>query len=185
MPDVSVALKVGGQTLTSFDALTINRALDSFADSFSFSTQTSPALRAKIKPKGYEPAEVWMAGQKTITGRIEKADASMSSLAMGIEGRSLPGPMLDGSIIGAVQFGNQTLGQVARKLTAPFGVTVSLPQGDSATLGAQVVAGDGDSPAGFLQRLGTDMGWIWRSDASGQLVLHRPATKGIPRLAAS
>lgn len=178
MPDPTVTLKVGGLALTSFDSITIERNLDSFADSFVLTTKTSPEIRAKIRPKGYEPCEVWMAGQKIITGTIEQPDVSMATLALNIEGRSLAGAMLDGNIKGAVQFGNQTLGAVARTLADPFGVTVSLPQGDSTPLGQQVVAGDGDSPASFLQRLGLDMGWLWRSDASGQLVMHKPPTKG-------
>jgi prophage tail gpP-like protein len=181
MPDAPVVtLKVSGVELTSFDGLTIDRNFDNLVDSFAFSIQSTAEIRARIRPAGYESCEVWISGQKVLTGQIEKPAPTMADASLSIEGRSLAGPMVDCNIKGAVQFGNQTLASVARTIATPFGVTVSLPQGDSAKLGAQVVAGDGETAGGFLQKIALDMGWLWRSDASGFLALHRPAAKGSP-----
>lgn len=180
MPDTTVTLKVGGLELSDWDGLTINRAMDDMVDSFAFDTQTSPEIRARIKPVGYEPVEVYIGDENIITGKLDKPSASMASAALTIEGRSPAGQLVDCNIKGAVQFGNQTLGTIGRKIAAPFGVRVVTPLGDSARLGDQVVTSDGDTAAGFLQRIGLDMGWLWRSFPDGALALHRPDAKGPP-----
>lgn len=178
MPDVAIVLKVAGLELTSFDALTVERAYDQIADSFSFNTQSTSEIRKRIPPKGYTPCEVWIGGQLKIRGRIEKLTPTMSTADLGIEGRSLTGTLVDCSIKGPVQHGNQTLGSLARKLCTPFGVEVVLPQGDSKSLGEKVVSSDGDTPASFLQKLGLAMGWLWQGDLEGRLQLYKPALKG-------
>lgn len=181
MPDSTiVTLKVGGLELTAWDGLTINRAFDQLADAFSFSCQSTPEIRSRIKLVGYESVSVWIGDKKVLTGTIEKPAPSMADASLGIEGRSLTGPMVDCNIKGAVQYGNQTLASVGRKIASPFGVTVSTPYGDSSSLGAVVVSSDGDTAASFLQRIALDMGWLWRSSPDGLLELHRPPAKGAP-----
>jgi len=181
MPDPIIKLKTSGLTLTSFDALTVQRDLDAFADSFSFTTQNRPDILKSIKPRGYQPAEVWFGEKKVITGTIEKHTATMSSGDLNLEGRSKTGVMLDscmppapGYTLSRHQWGGLTLGAVAKILAKPFGVTVSLPDGDTKPLTDPTVSTDGDKPGDWLQNLAHDKGWVFNADGDGQLELLRP-----------
>lgn len=181
MPDPIITLKAGGLELTSFDALTVQRDLDAMADAFSFTCPSRPEIRAAIKPKGYTPAEVWFGSSRIITGLIDKPSSSMAQASLSLEGRSLSGQLVDCSMpTGRTQWGKLTLGALGGELARPFGLTVSMPQGDSAKLGDPVVSQDTDTPAAFMQRLAQDMGWLWHANTAGMPELIRPNPKGKP-----
>ena len=187
MPDPIVTLKVNGLDLTSFDALTVQRDIDAFADSFSFTMPARAEIMTKIKPRGYEKAEVWLGTTKVITGKIEKPSVTLASAALNLEGRSSTAVMLDcsmpsdvGYTVSRHQWGGLTLGAIAKVLAKPFGVKVSTPGGDSVALHDPTVSGDNDKPGDFLQGLAHDLGWIFNADAEGQLELIRPNPKGKP-----
>jgi prophage tail gpP-like protein len=187
MPDPVITLKAAGFSLTSFDALTVQRDLDAFADSFSFTMPSRDEIRAKIKPRGYETAEVWFGSSKVITGRIEKPSSNLAQSSLNLEGRSATAVMLDcsmpsapGYTVSRHQWGGLTLGKIAKVLADPFGVRVSLPNGDSVALPDPTVSGDMDKPGDFLQGLAHDLGWVFNADAEGQLELLRPNPKGKP-----
>lgn len=175
-----VTLRAAGLTLDNWDALTVTRSLDEFVDAFSFSCQSRADLRARIKPMAYTPAEVWFGDRKIITGKIEKPSASMASSALNFEGRSLAGAMVDCQTKGAVQFGNQTLYQIGRAVAGPFGVTVKAPSLGNPSLGPVIVTNADEGAAAFLQRCATDTGYLWHSDADGNLVIDKPSGKGAP-----
>lgn len=181
MPDPIVTLKVGGLELTNFTALTIQRDIDAMADAFSFTCPNQKEIRDRIKPRGYTPAEVWFGSSRIITGRIDKPGGSLAASELTLEGRPLSGQLVDCSMpTQRSQWGKLTLGALGRELVQPFGLTVSLPQGDSAKLGDPVVSTDTDTPAAFMQRLAQDMGWTWHANTAGMPELIRPAIKGAP-----
>ncbi len=171
MPDPVVTLRAGGLALTSWDALTIERNIDSMADAFSFTCPSSPEIRAKIKPRSYTQTTVEIDGQPVLTGRVEKVGGSTSSASLTMEGRSLPGVLVDVSIGAPNQHGGLTLGTLSRQLAAPYGLVVSTPQGDSKSLGDPVVSSPGDNVADFLMGLARDMGWLFTSSQLGALEL--------------
>jgi prophage tail gpP-like protein len=179
MPDPIVTLKAGGLALTSFDALTIRREIDSIADAFSFTGASRPEIRARIKPRQYTPAEVWLDKTKVLTGQIEKIDTSLSGASINFEGRSKTGAMIECSLGEPSNWSNLTLGYIGGQKATLYGTKVSLPQGDSKPCG-QTIGSPEQTVADFLQTLAHDMGWLWHSNADGALELIRPNPKGKP-----
>lgn len=178
MPDAPVVtLKVAGLTLTSFDGLTIETSLDSFADGFSFDMASSPEIRAKLKPRAYTPCEILINDRPVITGRIEKISTSMSSAMLNVQGRSLTGSMVDCSLGEPSNWSNLTLGKIGKEKAGLYGLTLSLPQGDSSGVG-EAVGNPEQTVADFLQGLAHDMGWLWHCNPSGALELTMPTGKG-------
>jgi len=179
MPDPVVTLKAGGLSLTSFDALTIQRDIDAFSDAFSFTCPSRQEIRDRIKPRDYTKAEVWMDKTKILTGRVEKPMGSIKSATLNLQGRTLTGVMVDCNLGDPSIWSNLTLGYIGREKATLYGTTVSLPQGDSAKCG-EVSASPEDNLGDFLQTLAHDMGWLWHSNADGQLELIRPNPKAKP-----
>lgn len=175
MPDI--ILRAGDLALTSFDALTIQRDLDAFADSFSFTMPSREDVRKAIKPRAYTPATVEFKDKPIITGRIEKISASMASATISLEGRSLAGSLVECSLGEPSNWSGLTLGAIARSRASLYGLSLSLPQGDSDKVGEAVGSPEGGI-ADFLQGLARDMGWLWHSAPNGALELIKPNGKG-------
>lgn len=181
MPSTPVKLITSGLSLDNWDSLTIKRSIDEFADAFSFSCQSSAGLRAKLKPRGYQPAEVWFGNEKLITGQIEKHSGAVASAELNFEGRSKTGPMVDCNITQRnIQVSGMTLLSVAEFFSLQ-GITCIAPKGDSPKLAYFVTASNTDTMAAFLQKLAkTQTKFIFHSDPEGRLVLDQPALRGAP-----
>jgi prophage tail gpP-like protein len=201
--DPIVALEVGGQKLTNWQALTITRDVDQLADAFSFATPADvddALLRAALKPGLYNTARVRMDGQLLLTGRVEKPTPSGSAddRSVGVEGRSLAGSMIDTSILAEAQrmvWRDLTLARFAAILAKPYGITVGDPTGDSKLLGTNdalvgvgqpygemgvIRAETGASPGQMIQDQARTVRLFVCSAPDGNLQIGRLDFKGAP-----
>ena len=129
----SVAYSLSIAIFSGFTTLAIESAIDNAADGFSLTGAFDPAnadLEARTKPFGYQKAEVKIDGELIISGIVgtpsfdEKPDENTFTL----EGRSPAGQIIDCSIDGSMgyEFTGLKLSQIAKKLCAPFGITVQV-----------------------------------------------------------
>lgn len=180
----TVSLEVGGVSFTGWESLSIQRTLDSVADAFSLRAPfdpTQPKTRSAFRPFGYQGAVVKIDNDLVLTGRIESVAPATSGgdRAIGVQGRSLTGPLVECAVDGVgYQFDGLTLAAIARRVCAPFGVSVVAEQ-DSGKIG-EARAEPGQTAFDFLNRLAQDAGLLLTCDASGHLVITKINTSGSP-----
>ena len=102
-----------------------------------------------------------------LSGRIDKVEPSGGIIT--VQGRALTGILGDCSIEGELEHSGLTLGQIARKLCAPFGLSVRV---DRDTTAIEVARAEyGQSVADFLNSLAAPRNILLNSSYSGQLVI--------------
>lgn len=171
------ALQVGGQTITNWTGLTIQRSLDDVTDAFSFSAAFHPdmiALRNAFRPIGYQPALVLVDDELIMTARLEQVEAGTME-GINLQGRSPAGSMVDCAFEPPYQFDGQRWGAIASKIAAPFGVLVDRTTNTGPIKEAK--ASTGDTAAGFLLSLAQGEGYLMNSSPAGALRLQKVTRK--------
>jgi prophage tail gpP-like protein len=165
-----VTLSVAGKPVTAFSAVSVSMAVDQIADQFSLSVPFD--LDAPlVRPRGFERVTIMVDGELLMTGKVDKLTPALteSGRIIQIEGRSLPGVLMDCSIDGALEYSGLALSTIARQICSPFGVSVR-PDNDTNAL-ELAVAEYGQTPAEFLNSLAAPRHILLNSSYSGQLVI--------------
>lgn len=208
MPDEVVTLKVNGKAFSSWESMTLTENLDEVADAFSFSAgydPNRPEMVEAFRPFGYQPCTIDIDGELILTGRIEQVQAGTSadSRDINVQGRSLPGVLVDcgvyfnpNDVLHTTEWRGLKLGEWAKKLATPYGIKVTTPQGESSIIQTSttfsasapglgkvtdlnegkidlVRLSPGDKIADALVTNARPMGWLWNSSPVGELQLVR------------
>lgn len=173
MPD-EVRLRVAGREFAGWTGVSISMTIDQVADAFSLSLPYDPAraeLRAAFKPFGYQPVQVYLDEDLLITGRVDKVEAKSDAgdRSLTVQGRSLPGALVDCGIEGPLEFSGLALSTIARQVCRSFGVQV---RADNDTAPIEVARAEyGQAAAEFLMSLASPRNLFLNSSHDGKLVI--------------
>lgn len=170
MPSDIVRLVINGSEITGWTGATINMNIDTVADAFSVSAafdHEKKDIRDTFRPFGYQRVQVYIGDDIVLSGRIDKIDPAGGLIT--VQGRALPGVLGDCPIEGELEHSGLTLGQLARKLCAPFGVLVRVDHDTGAIDVAR--AEYGQVVADFLNSLAAPRNILLNSSYKGELVI--------------
>jgi len=177
-------IEINGNQFYGWEDVSINRNMETAADSFSFSAVFEPDKLPIIKPFQYDKCKISIGKNLIITGRIEKVSPSIDKggVKLGISGRSLAGQLIDVSVLPPFEFTNQTIMQIAKKICQPYGIGA---ESDIDTGGQfeKAVADHGQSVFDFLNKLATQRGLLITSAPNGNIRFIRANKNGKPILA--
>ncbi|PKL40745.1 MAG: hypothetical protein CVV44_03825 [Spirochaetae bacterium HGW-Spirochaetae-1] len=180
-----IAIRIEGKIYRGFEALTISRNMETCADGFLFTANYDPDREESkiLDPYTYYKADLFIGGEKFISGEMLKWTPEIESGSMIVEVRSLPGVTVDcQSLDMALDYNGMTLRQIAEKVLAPFGLITNFPDGDTDTFvkaNRQIT----DTVFGFLSRLATQKGFIITSGPDSEMVFARAAVDSVPAVA--
>lgn len=174
MPNDTVRLVINGKEFSGWTGATISMAIDQVADAFSLTAPFDPYdldVRAAFRPCGYQACNLYIGDDLILSGRKDKSDPTDSTdgNTINIQGRSLPGQLIDNSIDGDIEFSGLTLATIARKLAKQQNVTV---RADTDTPALEVArATYGQKIADFLNSLAAPRNIFLNSSYDGRLVI--------------
>ena len=139
----TLTLKVGGQNLTGWQRVSVNRSLDSVPASFDIQVTEKYPLAPDIDVKPGAPCTVSIGADLVLTGYVDRYQASVDPGAhnVRIQGRSMSEDLVDCSALfdtGSKEPGMQKLSgtalSIAQGLAKPYGVTIKSLNGDGAQI---------------------------------------------------
>ena len=178
--------KINNKTYINFGDFTISSNLDSIASTFSLSAffDINNIDHQKIfKPLSYNKIEVFDDEDKLlITGTILNHDFGVSAVTdlVQLSGYSLPGVLEDCNIpysMYPLESLKMNLGEIARKVIKPFGLTLSIEPSVSKDVSlsyAKSVCEPEDSIKDYLSKLSAQRNIILSHNRQGYLVMFRP-----------
>ncbi len=131
-----IAIRINGKIFRGWTANSIERAINSIVDSFSFQAPFDPddPDSVYLDPYTYLLTDLFIGGELYIAGRSENwnPNFSVDSTITTIQVRSLPGVIVDcPSTDRSLNYTGQTLQRITEKLLKPFGIRADFPLGDS------------------------------------------------------
>jgi len=184
--DTEVTIRLNGKLFHGWTTTSIERSMNSIADSFSFQAPFSPDDRDSfyLDPYTYYPADLFIGGELYISGRAEgwNPQFSTDSTVTIIQCRSRTGVIVDcPSQNKSLNFNKQTLQQITNILLAPFGIKSEFPYGDSGIF-SKTKRGITEKIYSYLQKLSKSAGLIVNSTKTGGLKFDRANTSGRPTM---
>ncbi len=182
-PD-EVAIRINGKIFRGWTTNSIERAINTIADSFSFTApfnQDDPDSEY-LDPYTYLKTDLFIGGQKYISGRAENWSDSFGtdSTMTTIQARSLAGVLVDcPSEKKELNSNKQTLRQITNVLLKPFGIKSEFPLGDSDIFNA-TRRNETDKIYSYLQGLARKAGFIINSTRQGGIKYDRANVDGEP-----
>lgn len=179
-----VTLETGGKIFQGWEQLSINRALESGADGFSFvaaNDSDNQDIKSSFKPYEYQECKVKIDGELILTGNIDipSFDFSSSGKNINIQGRSKTGVLIDCSYDGnSYQFRNMTLKDIAYQVCLPFGINVNCLNNSGNIL--ESILEPGQTPFEFLSVLAQANSLLISNDTSGNLLIYKPNVSQAP-----
>lgn len=172
---VTVSLETG-EVFHGWENITIQKNLDSIANSFSMTLHDSFNPQGENWPlKPGVKLEIFIGSERVLGGRIDRLSASYApgNRNLTISGRSLPGDLVDASVSGPNEFNNITLDALAKQLVAPFGISVFLSVVPSII--EKFATKPGESVFEAIDRAARLQGFFWISTRKGNIRLTRAA----------
>jgi prophage tail gpP-like protein len=169
-----VRLDIGGRRFTGWTGCTIDMAIDTLADAFSVSGPFNPDrsdLREAFRPFGYQDVKLYIDDDLLLTGRIDKVEPSVSASerVLTVQGRSLPGVLVDCSIEDAAEMYGLHFSEIAAQVCRPFGIRV---RADNDTNALDIARPEyGQSVYDFLNSLAAPRNLFLNSSYDGRLVI--------------
>ena len=172
-PD-KIRLVLGTRDVVGWTGASIEMAIDQVADACAFTFPLDlrlSNLRDVFVPFSYQPLKVYIDDEILLTGRAEKlapkTDAGETSLEL--QGRALPGSLVDCAIVGPLEFKGLALSTICRQVCRPFGVDV---RADNDTDPIDLArASYGQRAADFLLDLARPRNLFLNSSYDGKLVI--------------
>ena len=130
--DDEVSLYVEGKKFTSWKSVSISRAIDAAAGSFSLSAiEENSSILSDYELKPGAECRVSIGGDTVITGYIDDVKMSIDSgsFSLSVSGRDKTADLIDCSATGKSEFNNKTLTAIAQELCSPFGIAVLTDDG--------------------------------------------------------
>lgn len=171
-----ITMKIGGETLSGWEGLTVELCIDAAANAFSFRLPWNPITknRERFRPYGLQIIKIFLDNTEILTGYIEKPEfeTSIGSRSVTLQGRSASGPMVEMSAGPPFQFSNIMFNALSRKLyqaldpSAAVGIVYANP--DFGPVG-EVSIDPGQTMWDVLSRLASAHGLWGRPLAGGRL----------------
>lgn len=172
-----VRLTVDGSTYVGWESVSISRALDALAGSFSLTLMDRWAGDGKALPLAPgSSCTVALGGDVVIAGYVDEASPSFSprGTSQRVSGRDAAADLVDCSADHTpCEWSGLTLGRIAKRLAAPFGLDVVDEAGDSTVFSGFAVQ-PGETVFEALDRACRKRGVLAVSDPGGRVRLVRP-----------
>jgi prophage tail gpP-like protein len=172
-----IVFRINGKIFHGFTTNTMERSINTIADSFSFTApydyndESSKYLDAYT----FHEVELFIDGKLFMTGT-----ASTWSFKVGVDStmvtigcKSKAGVLVDcPSNDSKLNYTKQTFSQIAQSLIQPYGITLELPYGDSGIIN-RTKRDVGQKIFDFLAKIAKDKGFILNSTSQGGIKLDR------------
>jgi prophage tail gpP-like protein len=173
-----VRLMVNGREYAGWKSARVTRGIESIAGSFELAVSDRWAGQDASWPIGEEDAcEVWLGKERVISGYVDRRSLAYGPAehSLSVSGRDKAGALVDCSaLLGKWEFIGVPLLTLAKRLTEPFGIRVSLQAGLVLPKpSAKFSINPGDSVFEVLDRVCRLAGVLPVSDGAGGLVLTR------------
>lgn len=182
-----VAILLDGKRFRYWKSVTITRAIDSI-DTVNFNApfdSENMEFRKTFQPFRFKKIVITASGSSLFTGTVVNINPNLSSeqKTISVDCYSLPGVLMDctPSINSLpIEFNNQTLEEISRKLLSPFGIEVDF-QGEKEQASFQKVACEPTEKIfGFLTKLAKQKGVLISSTETGKLLFQKAQTNSSP-----
>lgn len=180
-----VSIVVGSTIFTGWTGTEISRAIDTAASGFAISgpfDPSRPELADAFVPYTYPQVAIYIGKQLVITGRVEVVTPGIeaSNRTISIQGRSLPGPLMDCNIdADGWEFSGLTLKNLATQLCNPFSIPVRLSGPDTDPI-PELRSEPGQVYFDFLKSVADANGRLITDDERGRLVIKQETASGEP-----
>jgi prophage tail gpP-like protein len=177
-----ITIRINDKTYRGFESVTITRNIDTCADVFSFSAPYDPSDPNSVilDPFTYYKADIFVGGEKFISGEMVKWSPDSAGAKMTIEVRSLSGVTVDCVPLDKkLDYNGMTLKQIADSLLTPFGIKTDFPAGDSGPF----IKANRDVEGTvfqFLSNLARQKGFVITSSLDGRMSFIRANVKAAP-----
>jgi prophage tail gpP-like protein len=173
-----LTLKVDGQELTGWTGVSVTRSIAQIPNTFSVqATASNPMFRAALGVRDGDACTVSIGGDLVITGYVDTVHAGYRAgdHTVIIQGRGKCQDLVDCSAEwpGCQISGADAL-EIAQKLAAPYGITVTAPDGAGPAV-PQFNISIGEKPTDILELVTRHAGLLYYEDANGNLVLAEAA----------
>lgn len=181
-----VSISIDGKRFRFWDKVAITRSIDS-VDSVAFSAPfnaDSPDAREAFRPFSYKPVDITIGGVPFFKGTMIAIDPVLEENKRTITTGSyaLPGVLGDCTAPASsfpLEFNNQGLRGIAKKLAQPFGINVVFKASQGAVF-ERVALEPGTTILSFLIGLAKQRNLVITSDADGSLVFIQSIVDGVP-----
>lgn len=184
-PD-EIVIRINGKILHGFTMNTMERSINSIADSFSFTSPFDPddPDSVLLDSYTYHKTELFIDRKLFLLGTAESwdFDTSTDSTTATIGVRSKAGVLVDCPPTDSkLSYTKQTFKQIAESVLKPFGVILETPYGDSGIIN-KAKREVSEKVFSFIAKLAKEKGFILNSNLSGGIKLDRANIKGTPIL---
>ena len=184
--DNEVALNINGERFRFWESVRIKRSLDTF-DSIQFNAPfeaENSAFKETFKPFSYHPITVTVGGAPLFTGVMLAPLPSMEAnkRIVSVTGYSLPGVLNDCNSPSSdfpLEFNGQKIGDIARTICAPFGLSVEVTAGEGPVF-ERVASEPAKKAYAFLATLARQRNSVIASTPTGKLLVQQSVTVGRP-----
>ena len=176
-----LALNVAGKAFSGWKSIRVTRTLEALCGSFSLTVADGPDWPISED----DACSVLVEGVPVITGYIDSLEPSYDSAShtVTVNGRDRAADVVDCSAqLGAWQFSSVDVLTLARKICAPYGVTVAMQPGlvsSAASLSKKYSIDPGDTAGAALENLCKVAGLLAISDGLGGVLLTRTGTERV------
>lgn len=177
MENHELVLVVGGRKFGGWLDVRVTRGLERAAGDFDIrASQRWPGLEAHFEIPEGAPCEIWIGGDKVLTGFVDviETDRDGNNASISISGRSRTADLVDCSPDYELpELAGLDLAAVARKVATPFGIEVDARE--TGPVFAVSSANHGETAWKVIERLARQRQILVTDDAEGRLVLTRLA----------
>lgn len=172
-----IRLVIDGKDFTGWKTVSIDMAIDQLADSFTLSAPfnaSDPAIVAAFEEFKYQPFELYMGKEKLMKGRIDVVSKSFdrNGASLSVAGRSLPGPLMDVSIDGQLEWAGISLSTIAKNLISKYGLKTRIDAPQLANKPLELArASFGQTIGSFLNAIAAPRNILLNSSYEGELIL--------------
>ncbi|ENF3331413.1 baseplate protein, partial [Escherichia coli] len=182
----TVTLRTDGRLFTGWTSVSVTRSIESVAGYFELGVNVPPGTDLS----GLAPGKAFtleIDGQIVCTGYIDSRRRQMTadSMKITVAGRDKTADLIDcAAVYSGGQWKNRTLEQIARDLSAPYGVTVrwELSDKESSAAFPGFTLDHSETVYEALVRASRARGVLMTSNAAGELVFSRAASTATDEL---
>ena len=180
-----VTLRTGGNVYEGWQKVRISRSLTAMSGTFELELTwqhqgSTGAYDAFIEGLlNDEECLIEIGGERLITGYLDDLIPSYddSTITINVTGRDKTSDLIDCCVVQqSGQFKSQTLGQIAKTVCAPFGISVEIDTGIGAVF-ERVQVEQGETAYEFLSRLAKPRGVLLTTNGYGALVITRTSAE--------
>lgn len=173
-------LKTDGRTICGWQDISVTRGIERLPSGFDLSLMDRyPASQYQQYVNPGDPCEVWLGDDRVLTGYVDKWCPSVSPWRHGVRatGRSKCEDLVDCSAWWEGNVISQANAlQIAQRLAAPYGITVSSDVDDLVTI-PQFVLNWGESSQEVIDRIARFSALLYYDQPDGSLLLTRTGTR--------